>query len=228
MNKRRLSGYRLGAVAAAVIVLSAVALSTMALSVLALSVMALAEQPADILSRDNVLRDPDIPALGNPSGNLTVVEFFDYQCPYCKKLAPELAQLVQEDGNIRFVLKDWPIFGEVSAVAAKLVLASKYQNKYRQAHDALIGAGVKLTAAGIDDLLGKAGVDVAAATADLQAHQKSIDDLLARNNAQAEAFGFQGTPGFIVGTFRVPGVLEMKVFKQVIADARAAAKKHGS
>jgi protein-disulfide isomerase len=78
----------------------------------------------------------------------------------------------------------------------------------------------------VNDLLAKAGVDVAAATSDLQAHQKAIDDLLARNSAQAEAFGFQGTPGFIVGTFRVPGVLEMKVFKQVIADARAAAKKH--
>jgi protein-disulfide isomerase len=62
----------------------------------------------------------------------------------------------------------------------------------------------------------------------LQAHQNSIEDLLARNGEQAEAFGFQGTPGFIVGTFRVPGVVEMRIFKQVIADARAAAKKHKS
>jgi protein-disulfide isomerase len=104
-------------------------------------------------------------------------------------------------------------------------LASKYQNKYAEAHDALIGADTKLTETTIDDLLAKAGVDVAAAASDLQAHEKSIDDLLARNSAQAEAFGFEGTPGFIVGTFRVPGVLEMNLFKQVIADARAAAKK---
>jgi protein-disulfide isomerase len=62
----------------------------------------------------------------------------------------------------------------------------------------------------------------------LQTHEKSIDDLLARNSAQAEAFGFDGTPGFIVGTFRVPGVVEMKVFKQIVADARTRAKKHGS
>ena len=179
----------------------------------------------NVLSRDNVLRDPEIPSLGNPKGDLTIVEFFDYQCPYCKKLAPELAQLVREDGNIRIVLKDWPIFGEVSADAARLALAAKYQNKYAEAHDALIGAETKLTAAIVSDLLAKAGVDVAKATADLQEHQKSIDDLLDRNKAQAEAFGFEGTPGFIVGTFRVPGVLEMKVFKQVIADARAAAKK---
>jgi protein-disulfide isomerase len=200
-------------------------LCAVAISVVALSAVALGEQPGDILSRDSVLRDPDIPSLGNPGGNLTVVEFFDYQCPYCKKIAPELAKLVQDDGNIRVVLKDWPVFGDVSVAAAKLVLASKYQNKYTQAHDALIGADTKLTAATVNDLLTKAGVDVAAAASDLQAHEKSIDDLLARNSAQAEAFGFQGTPGFIVGTFRVPGALEMNVFKQIVADARAAAKK---
>ena len=201
------------------------ALCAVAVGLVSLSTVARGEQPDDILSRDSVLRDPDIPSLGNPNGDLTVVEFFDYQCPYCKKLAPDLATLVQEDGNIRIVLKDWPIFGDASVLAAKLALASKYQNKYAAAHDALIGADGKLTAAAVNDLLAKAGVDVATATADLQAHEKSIDDLLARNSAQAEAFGFEGTPGFIVGTFRVPGVLEMKMFRQVIADARAAAKK---
>ena len=157
-----------------------------------------------------------------------MVEYFDYQCPYCKKMAPELAQLVREDGNIRLVLKDWPIFGAISTSAAELALAAKYQNKYAEAHDALIGADLKLTETSISELLAKAGVDVDVAAKDLKAHQKSIDDLLARNDAQAQAFGFQGTPGFIVGTFRVPGVVEMKVFKQVIADARALAKKRKS
>jgi protein-disulfide isomerase len=199
-------------------------LGAAAVALVALSAVAFAEPP-DILSRDNVLRDPDIPDLGNPNGDLTVVEFFDYQCPYCKKLAPDLAKLVQEDGKIRLVLKDWPIFGDASVLAAKMALASKYQNKYAAAHDALIGANGKLTAAIINDLLAKAGVDVATAASDLQAHEKSIDDLLARNSDQADAFGFDGTPGFVVGTFRVPGVVEMKVFKMIVADARAAAKK---
>jgi protein-disulfide isomerase len=194
-----------------------------AVAVASLSAIAFAED--DVLSRDAVLRDPEIPVLGNPQGDLTVVEFFDYQCPYCKKLAPEIAQVMKEDGNIRLVLKDWPIFGAVSTSAAQLALATKYQDKYAQAHDALIGATVKLTDDNIPDLLAKAGVDVAKAKLDLQAHQKTIEDLLARNNDQAEAFGFQGTPGFIVGTFRVPGIVEMKVFKQIIADARTRAKK---
>jgi protein-disulfide isomerase len=201
-------------------------LCAIAVAVASLSAIALGEPPADVLSRASVLRDPDIPSLGNPDGDLTIVEFFDYQCPYCKKLAPELAKLVKDDGHLRVVLKDWPIFGEVSVSTAKLALATQYQNKYAEAYTALIGANGKLTGAMVNDLLAKAGIDVPAAESDLKAHQKTIDDLLARNSAQAEAFGFQGTPGFIVGTFRVPGVLEMKVFKQVIADARAAAKKH--
>ena len=85
---------------------------------LALSFMAAISSPAhaqsagaDTLSRDAVLRDPDIPDLGNPQGDLTIVEYFDYQCPYCKKAAPDLAQVVREDGKVRIVLKDWPIFG---------------------------------------------------------------------------------------------------------------------
>jgi protein-disulfide isomerase len=199
---------------------------TAALAIGVLSAAAFGQGANDILSRDAVLRDPDIPALGNPKGDLTIVEFFDYQCPYCKKLAPDIAQVIREDGNIRLVLKDWPIFGAVSKSAAQLALAAKYQDKYEQAHDALIGATEKLSDANIPDLLAKAGIDVDKAKLDLQAHQKTIDDLLARNSDQADAFGFQGTPGFIVGFFRVPGVVEMKVFKQIIADARAAAKKH--
>ena len=197
----------------------------MAVAVAALSAAALGEGFDDTLSRDAVLRDPEIPALGNPDGDLTVVEYFDYQCPYCKKLAPEIAQVVREDGKIRLVLKDWPIFGAVSNSAAQLALAAKYQNKYQEAHDALIGVKEKLSDANIPELLTKAGVDVEQAKRDLQAHQKTIGEVLIHNNAQADAFGFQGTPGFIVGFFRVPGMVEMKVLKQIIADARAAAKK---
>jgi len=197
----------------------------MALAIGSLPAAAFGEDSDDTLSRDAVLHDPEIPVLGNPQGDLTVVEYFDYQCPYCKKLAPDIARVVREDGKIRLVLKDWPIFGAVSKSAAQWALAAKYQNKYQDAHDALIGAKEKLSDANIAELLAKAGVDVEKAKQDLEAHQKTIEELLIHNNAQAEAFGFAGTPGFIVGFFRVPGVVEMKVFKQIIADARAAAKK---
>lgn len=201
-------------------------LTIVAVALVSLSMAAVGQQADDILSRASVLRDPDIPSLGNPDGDLTIVEYFDYQCPYCKKVAPELAQLAKEDGKIRIVLKDWPIFGALSASTAKLALASQYQDKYAQAHDAVIGATTKLTESNVNDLLAKAGVDVAKAAADLQTHQQSIDALLARNEAQADAFGFQATPAFIVGTFRIPGILTMAAFKEAIADARKAADKH--
>ncbi|MDP1584753.1 MAG: DsbA family protein [Bradyrhizobium sp.] len=175
--------------------------------------------------RESVLRDPDVPSIGNPQGDITIVEYFDYQCPYCKKVAPVLVKLASEDGMLRIVMKDWPIFGGASQYAARMVLASKYQDKYHEAHAALIGASTKLSEDVVRKLLGDAGIDVDRAIRDMETHKPAIEALLVRNNEQAEAIGFQGTPAFIVGTFRVPGVLDAAGFKQAIADARTAARK---
>src|SRR6516165_12252468 len=169
-----------------------------------------------------VLRDPEIPVAGNADGDIAIVEWFDYQCPYCRKLEPELAQVVQDDGKVRWLRKDWPILGPVSVVAARMALACKYQDKYVQAHDALMGVNSKLTEGRIGELMRDAGIDLDRAKSDLAANAKAIDAILARNNKQAEALGFKGTPSFIVGKFRVPGVLTMAQFEQVIADARKA------
>ena len=170
-----------------------------------------------------VLRDPDIPVAGNPDGDITIVEYFDYQCPYCRKIEPEIRQVVQDDGKVRLVLKDWPILGEVSVIAARMALASKYQDKFIQAHEALIGVSSKLTEPRIRELLTGAGIDVDRLNRDLTTNAKAIDAIIARNGDQAVAFGFRGTPSFIVGKFRVPGTLTMAQFDQVIADARKAA-----
>ncbi len=193
---------------------------------LSAAVVAQAQQNEDdVLTRERVLRDPDVPVLGNPKGDITIVEYFDYQCPYCKKLHPVILAVAKDDGNLRLVFKDWPIFGDVSKYAARLVLAAKYQGKYEPARGSLLNAKSKLTEGSIRQLLTDAGVDVARAVSDLQNNGKVIDDLLGRNNAQAEAFGFQGTPAFIIGSFRVPGVLDAAGFKAAIKDARAAQKK---
>src|SRR5215469_8305283 len=173
-------------------------------------------------SEAQVLRDPDVPVAGNPDGDIAIVEWFDYNCPYCRKLEPELRQVVHDDGNVRLVLKDWPILGPVSVVAARVALACKYQDKYDKAHDAMIGVSSKLTEPRIAELLAGAGVDVDRAKKDLASNAKAIDGMLARNNETAEGLGFRGTPSFIVGKFRVPGVLTMDQFEQVIADARTA------
>src|SRR6516162_1521465 len=173
-------------------------------------------------SEAQVLRDPDVPVAGNPDGDIAIVEWFDYNCPYCRKLEPELRQVVHDDGKVRLILKDWPILGPVSVVAARMALACKFQDKYNQAHDALIGVSSKLTEPRIDELLAGAGIDLDRAKRDLANKAKTIDAILARNNAQAEGLSFRGTPSFIVGKFRVPGVLTMAEFEQVIADARKA------
>jgi protein-disulfide isomerase len=182
-----------------------------------------------VLTEALVLRDPDIPVTGNVDGDITIVEYFDYQCPYCRKIEPELRQVVQDDGKVRLVLKDWPVLGEVSVIAARMALASKFQDKYIGAHEALIGVNSKLTEPRIRELLAGAGIDIDRLNRDLATNASTIDAILARNNDQATAFGFKGTPSFIVGKFRVPGVLTMAQFDQVIADARkAAATNSGS
>jgi len=180
-------------------------------------------QRDDVLTEALVLRDPEIPVAGNASGDITIVEYFDYQCPYCRKLEPELQQVVHDDGKVRLVLKDWPILGPVSVTAARMALASKYQDKFIQAHDALIGVNSKLTEARIRELLAGAGIDIDRLDRDLAANATAIDAILARNNDQAAAFDFRGTPSFIIGKFRVPGVLTTAQFGQAIADARKAA-----
>ena len=210
LNRRRLLG----------------SLSVSALGLSALSVPALAESD-DVLTEALVLRDPDIPVAGNAGGNISIVEYFDYQCPYCRKVEPELRQVVHEDGKVRLVWKDWPILGPMSVTAARMAQASKYQDKFVEAHDALIAINAKLTEPKIREALSGGGVDIDRLDRDLATNESAITTTLARNNDQATAFEFRGTPAFIVGKFRVPGVLTMAQFTQVIADARkaAAAKK---
>jgi protein-disulfide isomerase len=177
----------------------------------------------NVLTEALVLRDPDIPVAGNPDGDITIVEYFDYNCPYCRRLEPELRQVVFDDGKVRLIWKDWPILGPVSVMATKMALASKYQNKYVPAHAALMGVSSKLTEPRIKELLSGAGIDIDRLNSDLDSNARTIGAIIARNSDQATAFGFSGTPSFIVGKFRVPNALTMEEFGQVIADARRAA-----
>jgi protein-disulfide isomerase len=196
--------------------------SAAALSIGALSSPARA-QSEEVLTEALVLRDPDIPVAGNAAGDISIVEYYDYQCPYCRKVDPELQQVVHDDGKVRLVWKDWPILGPMSVTAARMAQASKYQDKFIEAHDALIAVNSKLTEPKIREALAGGGVDIDRLDRDLASHASAIDATLARNNEQATAFEFRGTPAFIVGKFRVPGVLTLAQFTQVIADARKAA-----
>ncbi len=177
------------------------------------------------LTREAILNDAEAPVGGNPKGDVTIVAFEDYNCPYCKKAEPALQKLVKDDGHIRLVYKDWPILSATSIYGAQLALAAKYQGKYEAAHQALMhipGApGTRIDKAAMDKAVHELGVDVARLNKDLEAHLADISALLRRNNAQAMGMGFQGTPVFLIGPYLVAAALDYDGFKNVVAQARA-------
>lgn len=170
---------------------------------------------------EDIAFDADIPVLGNPDGDVTVVEFTDYQCPYCKLSFIELSKVMVEDRNIRLVLRDWPIFGEVSRNAALLTLASNSQGRYADAVHTLMTTRDRLTFRSTADLLGQAGVDVDLARSDLDARQDLLLGVLSRTEAQASAFQLQGTPGFLIGKALYKRGMTADDFRKAIAQARA-------
>ena len=177
------------------------------------------------ITREIVYNDPDAPTAGNPNGDLTIVDFFDYNCPYCKMAAKSLEKVVKSDGNVRLVYRDWPVLTDTSIVGARLALAAKYQNKYLSVHHALMnipGYGIaqeKMIAA-----VRSSGVDMPRLNADMTVHAGDIEKLVKRNLAIADMIGLQGTPGFLIGPFKVNQALNEAGFKQAIGDARARQK----
>ncbi len=171
-------------------------------------------------SVEEVLHDPDQPVLGNPGGALTIVEYFDYQCPFCKRYHPDLVRAVEQDGNIRLLMKDWPIFGGTSLRAAQLALGGVTDGSYQRAHDALMATEGRLSEAQVYDALQAAGLATDRLDAGYQANRARLDGLLGRNAHQAAAFGLSGTPVFIIGSVIYPGVLHPEDLDRAIRDAR--------
>ncbi|WP_322515602.1 DsbA family protein [Rhodopseudomonas palustris] len=169
-----------------------------------------------------ILSDPDAPEAGNPKGNLTIVTYFDYNCPYCKKSEPDLEKVVRDDGKIRLVYKDWPILSEASVYGAQMALGAKYQGKYQAAHDALMAIpGRGISKDQMRDAVAAAGVDMTKLQSDLGAHGDAITALLRRTLSQADAMGLQGTPVYLIGPYKVAAALDAAAFKKVVDQARA-------
>ncbi|SFG78450.1 DsbA family protein [Methylobacterium gossipiicola] len=169
-----------------------------------------------------ILNDPEVPVSGNPKGDLTIVAFLDYNCPFCKKAEPDLTRLVKADGRIRLVYKDWPILGDASVYGAQLALAAKYQGRYDEVHRALMAIpGRKIPKERMLEAVATSGVDVGRLEEDRKAHQAEIAALLQRNLDQADALGLQGTPVFLIGQLKVAAALDYDGFRQAVAQARA-------
>lgn len=168
--------------------------------------------------RRAVFRDPASPVGGNPHGDVSVVEFFDYQCPYCKGVEPALERLIKQDPQLRFVYKEFPVLGPESVVAARAALAAMKQGKYVAFHQALLALKGRLSTARIYRVAGDVGLDPARLKRDMAAPEVAAtikDDL-----ALADLLSITGTPTFIIGDEIVPGAAGFDKLKALVAQAR--------
>lgn len=177
---------------------------------------------ATVLSdnRDLLENDRNAPVLGNPEGDVTVVEFFDYNCPYCRRVKPHIEALLQEDPNVRLVYREWPILGDGSVFAARAALASREQGKYEEFHWALMGMAGRAEEASVIQLAEQVGLDIAQLRRDMDAPE--IDAHIAVSMELSRALGFNGTPSFVIGDALVPGVIQAEQMIRLAQEARKA------
>src|SRR5271154_5139539 len=167
-----------------------------------------------------ILKDPGTTALGADNPDLTVVEYFDYNCPFCRKLAPSIHSLTDKDHKLAVLFKECPIFGGFSGYAARSALASQWQGKYLTAHDALISAPRLSQEAEVDETLQKAGINVVELKRTLATHGAQIDAILARTNAEAHSLGMRGTPGLLVGRDVCTDIGDLTALQNAVTEAR--------
>ena len=165
-----------------------------------------------------LVSDPESPIAGNPNGDVTIVEFSDYQCPYCKRTHPAVKALLESDGKIKLVFKDLPILGEASRIAALAALASRAQHKHLAFHNALMEFNGKIDRDKIMGIAGSVGLDVAQLQKDMD--DPKLKEIIDHNLALASALGVRGTPAFVIGNQFVPGAVDADTLKQLVADAR--------
>ncbi len=182
--------------------------------------MAAAEmaQQAIAAHREELFNDPATPAGGNPRGDVTIVEFFDYHCGYCKQVQEPLLRLLAEDRNLRIVFRELPIIADESRTASAGALAAAKQGKYVEFHNVLMAARGRLTRDRVLALAREQKLDVAKLEKDMDSPeiQRSID----RNLELAAMLGVDGTPAFIVGNQVVPGALSLEQLRELVAEAR--------
>ncbi|MDQ1080157.1 protein-disulfide isomerase [Pseudoroseomonas cervicalis] len=172
-----------------------------------------------------LLRDAADPAKGNPRGELTIVEFFDPRCGYCKALHPTMAALLAADRNLRVVLKDLPILGPASVTASRALLAAQRQGKYAEYQDALMRLRGEPTEAALQAEAQKLGLDWARLRRDME--DPAITERLQRNLALARALSIEGTPALVIGDTLVPGAVDLPTLQRLVAEARQQARQGG-
>jgi len=168
---------------------------------------------------EQLLRDPASPVGGNPKGDVTVVEFFDYRCGYCRKASPDVAALIASDPEVRVVYKEFPILGPDSVLAAQAALAANQQGRYGEFHKALMVAEA-FNETSLDKIAADLGMDLERFRADRVDPKVSAG--LEANYALANALNINGTPAFAIGQQLIPGAAGVDVLKAAVHAARQA------
>ncbi len=168
--------------------------------------------------RDNLLSGDGDPVAGNPAGAVTVVEFFDYRCPYCKAVAKDMIETLEAEGDVRIVFKEFPILGPDSQVAAKAALAANMQARYLPFHMALMAHKGTLDRDAVFGIAREVGLDMVRLEQDMESVE--VATVLARNLAIADALDIGGTPAFVIGDTLVPGAVDMETLRDLVAKAR--------
>ncbi|WP_270937689.1 DsbA family protein [Falsiroseomonas oryzae] len=169
---------------------------------------------------DQLLRDPADPVRGNPRGDVTIVEFFDARCGFCKQLHPAMEALLRRDANVRVVMKDLPILGPNSVLAARALLAAQRQGRYAQLHDALLTLRGEPTEAVLRQQAERVGLDWSRLRRDME--DSAIARRIEANLQLAQALGIEGTPALVIGGQLVPGAVDLPALERMVAEARAA------
>jgi protein-disulfide isomerase len=168
--------------------------------------------------KDELYNDAASPVVGNPKGDVTIVEFFDYNCPYCKAVAPTLKKLLEADSKVRIIYKEFPILSPESELAARAALAANAQGKYLAFHEAALAHKGKLDLPTLVTIGKSVGVDTERMKNDM--NKAEIGDAIKRNKTLARSLEVRGTPAYVIGGAMVGGQIDLEDFQAKIADAR--------
>ena len=160
--------------------------------------------------------DPQAPILGNPDGSVTIIEFFDYNCGYCRKAFRTIMDLIKENKNIRVVMREWPILGEASVFAAKASLAANKQGKYEELHAALMNNRGRVSKKSVFEAAKKIGINIEKLKEDMNS-QLVLNHLQGSNNL-SKILGINGTPAFVFGDQVVPGAIDLKSMRTLAGE----------
>ncbi len=182
-------------------------------------------ESAKILSekRKEIENDPSSPSGGNPKGDVTIVEFFDYLCGYCKQIHGPLMDLINKDGKVRMVYKELPVLGKVSTLAAKVALAANMQGKYIAFNDALMRSRGQVTEESLFALAKETGLNIDKLKKDISS--PDIEKALSANYDLARLLNIKGTPGFVIGDQVIRGAPDPEGLKLLLAEARKTPEK---